>query len=37
MLTDQILTYKYFPIGSDERPRAPVFKGFRSEEDMTNE
>lgn len=33
-LEGQILTYKYFPIGSDERPRAPVFKGFRSAEDM---
>jgi DNA ligase-1 len=31
---DKILTYKYFPIGSDERPRAPVFKGLRSTEDM---
>lgn len=30
----QLLTYKYFPIGSDERPRAPVFKSFRSAEDM---
>jgi DNA ligase 1 len=32
---DQILTYKYFPIGSDEKPRAPVFKGFRSAEDLS--
>jgi DNA ligase 1 len=31
----KILTYKYFPIGSDEKPRAPVFKGFRSAEDMS--
>jgi DNA ligase 1 len=31
----QIITYKYFPICSDEKPRAPVFKGFRSTEDMS--
>lgn len=31
----QTITYKYFPIGSDEKPRAPVFKGFRDEEDMS--
>lgn len=34
-LTGETLTYKYFPIGSDEKPRAPVFKGLRSEEDMS--
>jgi DNA ligase-1 len=28
------ITYKYFPIGSDEKPRAPVFKSFRSAEDL---
>jgi DNA ligase 1 len=32
-----ILVYKYFPIGSDERPRAPVFKGYRSLEDISCE
>lgn len=31
----QTITYKYFPIGSDEKPRAPVFKGFRDAEDMS--
>jgi DNA ligase-1 len=30
----QTITYKYFPIGSDEKPRAPVFKSFRSAEDL---
>ena len=30
----RILTHKYFPIGSDEKPRAPVFKGFRDVEDL---
>lgn len=30
----KIITYKFFPKGSDERPRHPVFKGFRSADDM---
>jgi DNA ligase-1 len=30
----RILTYKYFPIGSDEKPRAPVFKSFRDADDI---
>jgi DNA ligase-1 len=30
----KLLTYKFFPIGSDERPRAPVFKSFRSPDDL---
>jgi len=33
-LTDLFLTYKYFPIGSDLKPRAPVFKAFRDAEDI---
>jgi DNA ligase-1 len=30
----KLLTYKFFPKGSDERPRHPIFKGFRSVEDL---
>jgi DNA ligase-1 len=30
----RIAKYKYFPTGSKERPRFPVFIGFRSPEDM---
>ena len=33
-MTDLFLTYKYFPIGSDLKPRAPVFKAFRDAEDI---
>ncbi len=29
-----VLTYKFFPKGSDERPRHPIFKSFRSMDDM---
>jgi DNA ligase 1 len=28
-LTDKMLTYKYFPTGSKDRPRFPVFVGWR--------
>ena len=31
---DKIVTYKHQPSGSDELPRFPVFKGFRSDIDM---
>jgi DNA ligase 1 len=37
LLEAKLLTYKYFPIGSDEKPRAPVFKGLRNVEDVTYE
>jgi DNA ligase 1 len=30
----QILTYQYFEPGSDERPRHPIFKGWRDRRDM---
>lgn len=30
----RILTYKYFEPGSDERPRHPLFKGWRDKRDM---
>jgi len=30
----QILKYKYFPVGVKERPRHPVFLGFRDKDDL---
>ena len=30
----KIITYKFFPIGIKEKPRLPVFKGFRAPIDM---
>jgi len=33
-LTGKIIKYKYFPTGSKERPRFPVFLGFRDVRDM---
>lgn len=30
----RILTYKYFEPGSDEKPRHPIFKGWRDSRDM---
>lgn len=33
-LPGQIVKYKYFPTGSKEKPRHPVFLGFRMKEDM---
>ena len=33
-LKGKLLTYKFFSIGSDVRPRHPVFKGLRSRKDM---
>lgn len=34
-LVGQLLVYKYFPTGGDTRPRHPIFKGWRSPEDMS--
>ena len=31
----KIITYKYFPVGSEAKPRHPLFKGFRHAEDMS--
>jgi DNA ligase-1 len=33
-LVGSYLTYKYFSVGSDGRPRHPIFKGFRDKRDM---
>ena len=33
-LLHSIVKYKYFPVGVKEKPRHPVFLGFRTEEDM---
>jgi DNA ligase-1 len=33
-LKGKMITYKFFPCGSDVRPRHPVYKGMRSREDM---
>lgn len=33
-LKGKLLTYKFFPQGSDMRPRHPVFKGFRDRRDI---
>ena len=33
-LIGKIITYKYFPVGVKDKPRFPIFKGFRSLEDM---
>lgn len=33
-LIGRIIKYKYFPTGSVDRPRFPVFKGFRDKRDM---
>lgn len=30
----RIVKYKYFPTGSKDKPRFPVFLGFRSKEDL---
>ncbi len=34
-LEGRILVYKYFPTGSKDRPRFPIFKGWRSKEDIS--
>lgn len=31
----KIITYKYFPVGSEDKPRHPLFKGWRDEQDMS--
>jgi DNA ligase-1 len=33
-LDGRILIYKYFPTGSKDRPRFPIFKGWRSKDDI---
>lgn len=33
-LVDKIITYKLFPMGSKDRPRHPVWVGFRDKDDM---
>ena len=33
-LLGRIIKYKYFPLGSKDRPRFPVWLGFRDKEDM---
>jgi DNA ligase-1 len=34
-LVGDLLTYKFFPTGGDTRPRHPIFKGFRSTDDLS--
>ena len=31
---DEIVKYKHFPVGEKDKPRFPVFIGFRAKEDM---
>lgn len=33
-LVGSLLVYKYFPLGSDTRPRHPIFKGLRDKRDL---
>jgi DNA ligase-1 len=33
-LLGKVLKYKYFPIGTKDKPRLPIFLGFRDKEDM---
>jgi DNA ligase-1 len=33
-LTGRLVKYKYFPVGNKDKPRFPVYLGFRSVEDM---
>lgn len=33
-LLGRIVTYKFFPVGSKDKPRHPVFVSFRSEDDL---
>ena len=32
----KIVTYKHFPVGAIDKPRHPIFKGFRAVEDLDN-
>jgi DNA ligase-1 len=34
-LLGKIIKYSYFPTGSKEKPRFPVFRGFRDKRDMS--
>lgn len=34
-LAGRIITYKFFPVGVKEKPRHPVFKGFRHGDDIS--
>lgn len=34
-LVGHLLTYKFFPKGGDEKPRHPIFKGFRDPRDLS--
>jgi len=34
-LVNKIVTFKYFPTGSKDRPRMPIFKAFRDSRDMS--
>lgn len=34
-LIGKLVVYKYFPTGGDTKPRHPIFKGFRSPEDLS--
>jgi DNA ligase-1 len=34
-IVGSVITYKYFPVGSIDKPRHPLFKGFRHAEDMS--
>jgi hypothetical protein len=33
-LIGALVVYKYFPLGSDTRPRHPIFKAFRPVDDL---
>ena len=37
MNNGRIITYKHFPVGAKDKPRHPVFKGFRDPDDMSGE
>lgn len=34
--TDRIVKYRFFPLGSKDKPRFPTFLGFRAPEDMSS-
>jgi len=35
-MVGKIITFKHFPIGVKDKPRMPIFKGFRDESDMNS-